>query len=70
MIALILSSAGGVIALITAIIYVGRSIFKQVDSTDRNTTAINDLSTNLKNIMDRLNIVERDVAVLKDRDKR
>lgn len=67
---LVLSSVGGVISLIAAITYVGRSIFKQVDSTDRNTSAINDLSTNLKNIIDRLNLVERDVAVLKDRDKR
>jgi hypothetical protein len=69
-VAVILGSIGGGISLLGAIIYVGRSVFKQVDSTDKNTIAITELSTQLSKVLYQLGKLDTRVTVLEDRTSR
>lgn len=66
----ILASLGSFVAVIAAIFIIGRGIFRQVDSTDRNTKAITDLTNTIEGIVSRLVVVEQKVAILMDRARR
>lgn len=64
---IILGSSGGVIAVITAILVVGRGIFRQVTATEENTEAVKELSAKMEAIVARVNQHEVDIAVLKEK---
>jgi hypothetical protein len=69
-VAVILGSIGGGVSLLAAIIYVGKSVFKQVDSTDKNTEAITELSKQLSKVLYQLGRLDTRVTVLEDRANR
>jgi hypothetical protein len=64
---IVLGGGGGLVALVTAVVVVGRGIFRQVTATEDNTTATRALSGKMEQIMEQLARHETDIAVLKDR---
>lgn len=55
MVGVVLSSVGGVIALVGMVVVLGRGIFRQVDSTERNTLAITELTEVVGKMRDQMN---------------
>lgn len=68
--AVILSSIGGLISLAGAVVFISRAIFNQVNSTDKNTAAIKELSGKIEVVIYRVNGYETRIAILEDRIKR
>ena len=69
-IVVILSSSGGILAFISAIIFLGRGIFKQVNATEDNTEAVKQLTTEVTALKNGFNGHEVRITVLEDRDRR
>jgi hypothetical protein len=65
-----IGGAGGFTVLTTAIVVVGRGIFKQVNATEENTNAVKDLTKGMGEIKAMLSNHETRIAVLEDRLKR
>jgi hypothetical protein len=65
-----LGGSGGVLVLLSAIIVIGRGIFKQVNATEENTNAVKDLTRGMGEIKAMLSNHETRIAVLEDRLKR
>lgn len=61
---------GGLIALLSAIIIIGRGIFRQVNATEDNTEALNGLSAKVEKLSHTANGHETRLAILEDRVKR
>ena len=61
---------GGLVILLSAIIVIGRGIFKQISATEENTTAVRDLSAQVGRLHDLYNGHETRISVLEDRLKR
>lgn len=61
---------GGLVVLLSAIIVIGRGIFKQVNATEENTTAVNNLTTVVGEMKGMLSNHETRISVLEDRAKR
>lgn len=66
----ILGSVGGIVAFLTAIVIIGRGIFKQVDATEDNTRALKEMTAKVDQLFDKYNDHETRLRVLEDRDKR
>jgi hypothetical protein len=60
----------GVVVLLSAIIVIGRGIFKQVSATEDNTVAVNKLTEKVTHIEGMLSNHETRLAILEDRIKR
>lgn len=67
---IIFGGGGGIVALVTAVLVVGRGIFKQVSATEDNTEAVTALSGEVKELSGKLNGHAERIAVLEDRVKR
>ena len=67
---LILGSLGGIIALISAVLYFIKWIIKLVNATTDNTKALTDVNKSLVTIGETVTQHTVDIAVLKDRIKR
>lgn len=63
----ILGSCGGVIAAISAVVVIGRGIFRQVSATEDNTDALNKLSSEVKGLSQTSSGHETRLSVLEDR---
>lgn len=61
---------GGLIVVLSAIIVIGRGIFRQVAATEENTSAVKDLTKGMGEIKAMLSNHETRIAVLEDRLKR
>ena len=61
---------GGIVAFLTVIVIIGRGIFHQVNATEENTAAVNNLSTEVRKLTDLYNGHETRITVLEDRGKR
>lgn len=61
---------GGLVVLLSAIIVIGRGIFKQVSATEDNTNAVQDLTRTVSEIKGMLTNHETRITVLEDRVKR
>lgn len=61
---------GGLVVLLSAIIVIGRGIFKQVSATEDNTTAVDNLTKGVGEIKAMLSNHETRIAILEDRAKR
>lgn len=61
---------GGLVVLLSAIIVIGRGIFKQVSATEDNTTAVDNLTKGVGEIKAMLSNHETRISVLEDRAKR
>lgn len=61
---------GGLVILLTAIVVIGRGIFRQVNAIEENTAAIKDLTKNVTEIKGMLAGHETRISVLEDRMKR
>lgn len=61
---------GGLVVLLSAIVVIGRGIFKQVSATEENTTAVNNLTTVVGEMKGMLSNHETRISVLEDRTKR
>lgn len=65
-----LGGAGGMLILLTAVITVGRGVFRQVSATEDNTQAIRDLTTAVAELRAQYNRHETRLTVLEDRGAR
>lgn len=65
-----LGGAGGVIAVLAAIIMIGRGIFKQVSATEDLAEAVKGLTSTVTELQRTLNGHETRLSVLEDRIKR
>ena len=65
-----LGGGGGMIVVLTAIIVIGRGIFRQISATEENTSAVRDLATQVSHLREVYNNHETRIAVLEDRAKR
>jgi hypothetical protein len=61
---------GGLVVLLSAIIVIGRGIFRQVSATEENTTAVLDLTRGVSEIKAMMQNHETRIAILEDRVKR
>lgn len=61
---------GGLVALLSVIVVIGRGIFKQVNATEDNTSAVRDLTKGMAEIKSMLSNHETRIAILEDRLKR
>ena len=61
---------GGLIVLLSAIVVIGRGIFRQVNATEENTTSVRDLTRGISEIKAMLSNHETRISVLEDRAKR
>lgn len=66
----VLGGGGGIVALIGAIIIVGRGVFRQVGATEDNTQAIKALTDEVAKIRHNINGHETRIAILEDRGRR
>lgn len=64
---LAIGGAGGILAFATAVVVIGRGIFRQVNATDDNTAAIRELSSEVGRLTRQFNGHETRIAVLEDR---
>lgn len=68
-----LATIGGIsgfVVLVTAIVVIGRGIFKQINATEENTGAVKDLARSVSEIKSLLSNHETRISVLEDRVKR
>lgn len=63
---IVLGSSGGIIAAVTAVLTIGRGIFKQVNATEDNTEAINRLTDEVAKMRHSVNGHETRITVLED----
>lgn len=61
---------GGVLVLLTAIVVIGRGIFRQVNAVEENTDAVKNLTTEVTNLKTVYNNHETRISILEDRVKR
>lgn len=61
---------GGIVILLGAVITIGRGIFRQVNATEENTTAVKDLTKGMSEIKAMLSNHETRLSILEDRVKR
>lgn len=61
---------GGLVALLSVIVVIGRGIFKQVNATEDNTSAVKDLTKGMSEIKGMISNHETRLAILEDRLKR
>ena len=66
----VVGGIGGFIILLTAIISVGRAIFKQVSATEDNTEAVRQLTEQVGSLKNMYQDHETRIAILEDRVKR
>ena len=66
----ILGGGGGIVAMLGAIIVIGRGIFRQVNATEDNTAATKELTAKVENLVHGFNGHEARIAVLEDRTRR
>jgi hypothetical protein len=67
---IVLGGGGGIVAIVGAVIVIGRGIFRQVSATEDNTDAVKALTSKVENLMHGYNGHESRLAVLEDRLKR
>lgn len=63
----IFGGVGGILAALTAVIVIGRGIFRQVSATEDNTEALKTLTTKVEDLSRTTNGHETRIAVLEDR---
>lgn len=61
---------GGLVVLLSMIVVIGRGIFKQVNATEDNTSAVLDLTKGVGEIKAMLSNHETRISILEDRTKR
>lgn len=61
---------GGLIVLLSMIVVIGRGIFRQVNATEDNTSAVLDLTRGVSEIKAMLSNHETRISILEDRTKR
>jgi hypothetical protein len=61
---------GGVLVLLTAIVVIGRGIFRQVSAVEENTDAVKNLTQEVTNLKTLYNNHETRISILEDRVKR
>lgn len=66
----IFGGAGGVVAVLGAIVMVGRGVFRQVGATEDNTAALKELTAEMQKVQGTLAGHETRIAVLEDRIRR
>ena len=66
----VLGSLGGLVAALGAIIILGRGIFRQVNATEDNTKALQDLTGKVDALFQSYSNHETRISVLEDRLKR
>ncbi len=64
---IIFGGGGGMVAVLGAIIIIGRGIFRQVTATEENTAALNILTGRVELLMQEFSGLDRRVAILEDR---
>lgn len=62
--------AGGILVLLTAVVVIGRAIFRQVSAVEENTDAVRLLTTQLGDLQNSYQDLHTRVTVLEDRVKR
>lgn len=62
--------AGGILVLLTAVVVIGRAIFRQVEATEENTAAVKTLTEQLSELKNSYQDLHVRVTVLEDRIKR
>lgn len=62
-----LGGIGGILAVLTAIIYIGRGVFRQVNATEQLTSAVAELSKTVRELQGTLGSHETRITVLEDR---
>lgn len=67
---LVLGGASGIVVLFTAIVVLGRGIFRQVTATEENTMAVKELTGEVGEIKKMYTDLHTRVSVLEDRIKR
>jgi len=60
----ILASLGGVVAFLGMLFVIVKSVFRQVNATEDNTKALNELSEQIKGMADQLNDHETRISVV------
>jgi hypothetical protein len=65
-----IGGVGGFIILLTAIVAIGRGIFRQINATEENTDAVRDLTKGMGEIKGMISNHETRISVLEDRVKR
>ena len=65
-----IGGVSGIVVLLTAIVVIGRGIFKQVNATEENTEAVQGLTKKVDKLSNLYNGHETRLAVLEDRDRR
>lgn len=66
----VLGGAGGIVAVLGAIVIIGRGIFRQVSATENLADAVKELTGEVASLKNILNSHETRLAVLEDRIKR
>jgi hypothetical protein len=64
---IVLGGGGGICAVLTIIVIIGRGVFRQVNATEDNTSAVRDLTKKVEDLMNSYNGLERRLAVVEDR---
>jgi hypothetical protein len=64
---IVFGGAGGVVAIVAAVVAVGRGVFRQVGATEDNTTALRALTAELQQVKSTLTGHETRIAILEDR---
>lgn len=67
---IIISGFSGLVVLLSAVVVIGRGIFKQVNATEENTTSVRELTKGISEIKAMLSNHETRISVLEDRAKR
>ena len=65
----VFGGVGGILAVVSAVVFIGRGIFKQVSATEDNTEALNKLTNKVEALTGTVNGHETRLAVLEDRGK-
>ena len=61
---------GGAVILLTAVVAIGRGIFRQINATEDNTKAMRDLCTQVAKLQDMYHGLQVRMAIVEDRIKR
>lgn len=67
---LVLGSSGGIVAFLSAVVIIGRGIFRQVAATEDNTKALQGLTDEVHDLKTMTGSHETRITVLEDRDRR
>lgn len=63
-------SLGGIVAVLGAILILGRGVFRQVSATEDNTKALQDLTGRVESLFQLYSNHETRISVLEDRSRR